>query len=232
MQLVQPLLHAVERLHAAEADLAHGTHHGAALVDRHAVDDAAHARPQLLQVADLGPAAAHHVGQARVGDHVLGAPACGRAGRQAEELLVHGADVAHQPFMVGHRDRLVRVGQEHVEDGEGEGHAGHHVEQRRRLVGRAQQGDLALGIGQHHGHMAGHRAARARCFHVQQLAMADGVVPVAVRAGQGLGDGCMQQRLLRQAQPRHGLGRVASPHENAESVVGGDGHGHGRQWLG
>src|SRR5256885_8848973 len=35
--------------HAAEADLAHGTHHGAALVDRHAVDDAAHARPQLLQ---------------------------------------------------------------------------------------------------------------------------------------------------------------------------------------
>jgi len=134
--------------------------------------------------------------------------------------------------MVGHRDRLVRVGQEHVEDGEGEGHAGHHVEQRRRLVGRAQQGDLALGIGQHHGHMAGHRAARARCFHVQQLAMPDGVVPVAVRAGQGLGDGCMQQRFLRQAQPRHGLGRVASPDENAESVVGGAGHGHGGQWLG
>mgnify|MGYP000308259036 CR=1 FL=1 len=128
---------------AAEADLAHRAHQRAALEDRHAVDDAAHARPQLLQVADLGAAAACHMGQARVGDHVLRAPACGRAWRQAEELLVHGADVAHQPFMVGHRDRLVRVGQEHVEDGEGEGHACHHVEQRRRLVG---DGDPAHGI--------------------------------------------------------------------------------------
>ncbi len=205
LQLRAQLLHLGRHLGhglgVAEHDLAHGADDLAIAPHGPPVHHARDGIAELQRLADLGLARFDHRTQPRVADHLLHGLARATARRQAQELLVHGAHVAHGAGVVGHGDALVGVGQDLLEDVEGEGNGGNEVEQRGPAVGRAQQHELQS-VRTQRGGDARPPWQRQR----EQCAVA--------RFRQ-----CCSQRLLRGRRRRQSEGRhhgAVAPHQHAQ----------------
>ena len=132
-------------LRAAEHDLSNRADDASGLVMDGYASHHTRFAPHFLHVPNFRFASLRNLVKPRVLDDFRHVPANALPGRQSEEALMYGAQIADHAFRIDHGQGFIRIGQEMLEDVTGKWHRGDEIEQD--MVGaNGQTGEYAPAV--------------------------------------------------------------------------------------